>query len=411
LLFVRYIPRFRTIAVVPPDMNSEEQSEGVLYRDAGQRAAALKNVSRAVVKVGTRLLTDTDDLSKGGRAEQLVRAIAGLRARGLDVILVSSGAIGAGMSVLGTAKRPSSLPQLQAHAAVGQSRLMYLYETACAMHGFHCAQLLLTASDVQDRERHLNVTSCLDALLAKGVLPVINENDSVSVDEIRFGDNDILAALVATMLRSDLTILLTTVDGMYESGPDGTPGRRLSVVSRLTPAVQAMAEGTDGNRFSVGGMKSKLRAAELVTRAGENLWIADGADFQVLDDLFAGADVGTLFTADKGPRMKARKRFLAFFSEPGGDLVVDSGAARALARQGRSLLPSGIAAVQGRFERGDTVRILSAAGVEIGKGVCNYSSDEVLRIKGRKSTEVSGILDCEAYYEEVVHRNYLALTG
>ena len=382
-----------------------------IYSDTGQRAEALENVRKVVLKVGTRLLTDMGDVSKAQRVQQLIDAVTRLRERGLDVILVSSGAIGAGMSVLGTATRPSALPQLQAHAAVGQSRLMYLYETACLEHGFHCAQLLLTAADVQDRERHLNVTSCLDALLATGVLPVINENDSVSVDEIKFGDNDILAALVAAMLRADLTVILTTVDGMCELGESGRAARRISVVPTITPKITAMAGGTDGNALSIGGMASKLRAAELVTKAGENLWIADGRDFGNLTAVFAGADTGTLFTAAKDKRMRARKRFLAFFSEPAGDVVVDEGAARALAEHGRSLLPSGILRIEGRFRRGDTVRIRSVAGAEIARGVCNYSDKEVAQIRGRKSAEIRDILGYDAYYEEVVHRNCLVLTA
>ncbi len=381
-----------------------------VYKDTGQRARALTNIGRIVVKVGTRLLTDMDSVSKAERVEQLVHAVAGLRQRGLDVILVSSGAIGAGMSVLGTSKRPTALSMLQAHAAVGQSRLMYLYEMACVKHGFHCAQLLLTAADVQDRERHLNVTSCLDALLAKGLLPVINENDTVSVDEIRFGDNDILAALVATMLRADLTILLTTVDGMYECDENGSFSRRLSVVPKVTKALHAMAGGTDGNRFSVGGMTSKLRAAELVCKAGENLWIADGRDFSTLSQILDGADVGTLFPAPKGEKMKAKKCFLAFFSEPNGELIVDCGAAHALLENGGSLLPSGIVEVRGDFRRGDTVRVLDPDCAEIARGVSNYNSDEVMRFKGARSAEIGRILGYEACNEVVVHRDYLVLT-
>ncbi|OGV83677.1 MAG: glutamate 5-kinase [Lentisphaerae bacterium RIFOXYB12_FULL_65_16] len=378
------------------------------YQDTGERARILKNCRRIVIKVGTQLLTGLGAVSEADRIDKLVGALTRVRGRELDVILVSSGAIGAGMAVLGTSRRPTSLPLLQAHAAVGQSRLMYHYETACANHGFHCAQLLLTAADVQHRERHLNVTSCLDALLCKGVLPVINENDSVSVDEIRFGDNDILAALVATMAHADLTVILTKVDGMHERGGSNT-GRRLSVIPKLTDAVRGMAGGTDGNPLSVGGMTSKLRAAELLMKAGENLWIADGRDFGVLDRILAGEDIGTLFLAASS-KMASHKRFLAFFSGPAGELVVDPGAATAVAEKGRSLLPSGIVEVRGSFERGDTVRILDLRGVEIAKGVTNYGAVDATRIRGAKSHDVGRILGTAACYEEVVHRNYLVLT-
>ena len=380
------------------------------YEDSGQRAVALRSVTKVVIKIGTRLLTDVDGVSKAERVRDLVRALAGLRRRGLDVILVSSGAIGAGMSVLGTPQRPHTLALLQAHAAVGQSRLMSLYESACAEMGFHCAQLLLTAADVQDRDRHLNVASCLGALLSKGVLPIINENDAVSVAEIKFGDNDILAALAATMLRADLSVLLTTVDGMWERREDGFT-RRLSVVRECTPELAIMAAGPDGNRFSVGGMRSKLRAAEIVTQAGEPLWVADGRDFGVLEHVFAGADVGTLFLAPKRPRMRGHKRFLAFFSAPVGAVIVDAGAEKALTAGGRSLLASGVVGVRGSFARADTLRILNSADNEIGRGITNYSDAEVTAIRGCQSHEIGAILNCDAYDAEVIHRDYLVLTG
>jgi glutamate 5-kinase len=216
--------------------------------------------------------------------------------------------------------------------------------------------------------------------------------------------------MVASMLRADLTVLLTTVNGMCECSADGVLGRRLSVVDALTPELHRMAGGTDGNRFSVGGMRTKLRAAELVTRAGEHLWIADGSDFSVLDQVFSGADVGSLFPASSPVRMKARKRFLAFFSEPTGRIVVDAGAEDALCRQGRSLLPGGVVAVEGGFARGDTVCIVNADGCELGRGVTNYSQTEVARIRGAQSSQISEILGEDVCFEEVVHRNYLVLT-
>lgn len=379
------------------------------YADQGERTRVLKDVRRVVLKVGTRLLTDMPDVPKAERVTQLVDAIAALHDRGYEVILVSSGAIGAGMTVLQTPKRPHSLPQLQAHAAVGQSRLMYLYETAAARHGFHCAQLLLTAADVKDRVRHLNVVNCLDALLAAGVLPVVNENDSVSVEEIRFGDNDALAALVASMIRADLTVLLTSVDGMHERTDRGW-GRRMSVVPGITTAIRQMAGGTDGNRFSTGGMQSKLQAVEIVTRAGEPAVIADGRDFATLAGVFDGRDCGTLFLPTASQRMRARKRYLAFFSKTKGDILVDAGAESALTQKGRSLLPSGIVAVRETFERGDTVRILSVEGIEIARGESNYGSAEVDAIKGCKSQTVRDILGYEGY-DAVVHRDAMVLTG
>ena len=387
-----------------------DQAMHYSYDDTGERQAVLRQLTRVVIKVGTRLLTDIDDQSKTERVEQLVAALARLRERGLDVVLVSSGAIGAGMAVLGTEQRPTALAELQAHAAVGQCRLMSLYETACVKHGFHCAQLLLTAADVQSRGRHVNVMSCASDLLARGVLPIVNENDSVSVEEIRFGDNDVLAALVATMIRADLTVLLTTVNGMHD-GNQAVPPQRLSVVNQVSEEIKEMASGTDGNRFSVGGMITKLRAAELVTRAGEGLWIADGTDFSILDRIIAGEDVGTLFPAGSDTRMRSHKRYLAFFAEHRGDLIIDAGAEKAVVEQGRSLLPSGITQIIGDFVRGDTIRILNTDGVELGRGVTNYSSENVALIKGRKSGDIRAILGYDACDDVVVHRSYLVLTS
>jgi glutamate 5-kinase len=287
---------------------------------------------------------------------------------------------------------------------------MYLYESACVLHDFHCGQLLLTAADLQDRERQLNVANCIQALLAKGILPVINENDSVSVDEIRFGDNDVLAALTAAMVRADLTVLLTSVDGLRVREAEGF-GHRISVVEHLSDGVWAMAGDTDGNPFSTGGMRSKLRAADVVNRAGEPLWIADGSDFSALRQVFAGADIGTLFTATvTNGRMRSRKRFLAFFSEPAGDVEVDAGAARALRFAGKSLLPSGVRDVRGVFSRGDTVRILDNTGQELGRGVTNYASSELQRIRGCQTADIRRILGHDAY-PEVAHRDFLVITA
>jgi glutamate 5-kinase len=380
------------------------------YKDEGERARVMQGVRRLVVKVGTRLLADMPGVSAAQRIQELVDQIAILRQRGLEVILVSSGAIGAGMGALNTTRRPTLIPALQAHAAVGQCRLMYLYETACAKHGFVCGQLLLTAEDVRRRERNLNISCCLDELLTRGVLPVINENDSVSVHEIKFGDNDTLAALVGTMTCTPITVLLTTIDGMRERTETGL-GERLSVIHRLTPRLRAMAGGTDGNKFSVGGMATKLGAADLVTKAGEALWIADGHDFSVLSRIADGADTGTLFLPPANTqRMPSHKRFLAFCATPAGDLVLDAGAARAIHEQGRSLLPSGVREVRGAFKAGSTVRLLGPDGTEIARGICNFSQPELDHIKGHHSNEVAALLGHEGY-EEVVHRNRLVLTA
>lgn len=391
------------------DNNSRTISEVYAYQDSGERRKVVSNTYKVVVKVGTKLLTGDKHASKAERIQQLVEAVAALRERGMDVILVSSGAIGAGMTVLGTGKRPRQLPHLQSFAAVGQCRLMYLYETACEKFGWHSAQILLTEADVKSKERHLNVTSCLNALLAKGVLPVINENDSVSVDEIKFGDNDTLAAMVAVMVKADLTILLTTVDGLQEF-KDGRLGKRLSVVRELSPEIRNMARDTADPNFSVGGMSSKVQAADSVMRAGEALWIANGENFDIVNSIIACEDVGTVFVPRTATPMRGQQRYLAFFSGCEGDIVVDRGAARALQKEGRSLLPKGITGLKGDFQRGDTVRIITDKSIEIARGTSNYDAGEVGKIKGAHSKDLPSILGRSAVDNTVVHRDRMVIT-
>ena len=380
-----------------------------LYQDNGQRGQFLSGVKRVVLKVGTQLLMKVPGTTEAQRVTELVAQIAALRARGLEVILVTSGAIGLAVKALGLTKRPGEIPALQALAGFGQCRLMSLYGTACDIYGFQCGQLLLTAADVRERERNLNVSNCLREMLKMGVLPIINENDSVAVEEIKFGDNDTLASLVATMVGAELTILLTTIDGMRERNADGGLGQRLSVVSTVTPKIKDMAGGTDGNAFSTGGMITKVLAGERILKSGAAMWIVDGTDFGVLPQLFSGADIGTLFKAKDTARMDSHKRFLAFFSKTTGELVVDAGAERALCEGGKSLLPGGICEVRGEFKRGATVCVLNPAGDEIARGLTNYGSAELAKIRGRKSAEIPAILGAEAY-DEAIHRDHLVLT-
>lgn len=379
--------------------------------DSGERRDWLPEVKRVVIKVGTQLLRATAKQDSDQRIAALIDEIALLRQAGREVILVSSGAVGFGMATLGTVARPRTIAGLQAHAAVGQCHLMSCYEKACERLGFHCAQLLLTAADLHDLERNRHVTQCLHALLEAGVLPVVNENDSVCVDEIKVGDNDTLAAYVATMLRADLTILLTTVEAMHETSPESSElGQRISVVHEITPALLRMAQGTDGNPYSVGGMATKLRAAQIVSTSGEAMIIAGGKDFGRLGQIFRGEDVGTLFLPGRRSRMRDRQRFLAFFSEPTGDLILDAGAEQALCRQHRSLLAGGLLGITGQFHRGDTVRLLNAERRELGRGIVNFAFDEVARICGAKSDELPRRLGREVESPEVVHKDYLVLT-
>ncbi len=357
------------------------------------RSEIIGGAKRIVLKVGTRLLTDT------GRIGDIVSQIAFLKNSGRQVILVSSGAVGLGMRTLEMKRRPSELSDIQALAAIGQSKLMSLYEKECARHRFHCAQILLGADDLNNRGRHLNIMNCLNALLKRNVLPVINENDTVSVDELKFGDNDRLAALIAVMLKADLTIILTTVEGLMTKL--GAGGALVPLVRKIDQKLRMMASGTDDSNSSVGGMASKIRAAEIVSKAGEPLIVADGRAPEIIQKIFSSEERGTLFLPSAS-QMTSRKRWFGFFSKSKGRIFVDDGAAHALAERGKSLLPSGIKSVDGDFQTGDTVDICSQDGSVLAKGLSNYHACEIRRIAGRKSSELKAILghDCD---DEAVH--------
>ena len=363
------------------------------------RKKLIRNCHRIVVKAGTRLLTDPESLPV------LIGQIKTIRDAGKQVILVSSGAVGIGMKILKLKKRPRRLSEVQALAALGQGKLMAMYEAECEKLGFRCAQILLTADDLRSRERHLNALNCIETLLSQDILPIINENDPVSVDELKFGDNDILASLLASMTRADLTIILTTVDGLKKPNEDGTLGDRISVVRGITDTQRAMATGTDDGNMSIGGMSSKLKAADTLNSAGEALWLASGRDSDILGRIFNGEDVGTIFLpANAKKKMESKKRWLSTFSRSKGKLVIDDGAVAALRKKGCSLLASGIFAVNGESERGDVLEIVSGSNTLIAKGLTNFSAAECRLLMGHKSSENHLILRYDAD-DEVIHRN------
>jgi glutamate 5-kinase len=338
------------------------------------RSKLLKDVSRLVVKVGTGVLTDSRKQPDPAQMEQLVAQIAEQRKAGREVVLVSSGAVGAGMGALGYARRPQELSELQACAAVGQSRLMATYEKLFGAHGLAVAQILLTHDDLEHHERHLNARNTLVTLLRLGVIPIINENDVVSFTELKFGDNDKLSALVATLLPADLLVILTTVDGVIENfGKAGA--KTIPVLERIDTAVEAMAGGTT-SETAVGGMSSKIQAAKIVVRSGIPLVIASGRKKGMLARLLAGENEGTLFVP-RPTKLQGRKRWIAFFHHPKGTLFVDNGARKALRDGGKSLLPPGITRCLGEFEAGEVVRICDADGTEIARGLAGYNSAEI----------------------------------
>lgn len=367
--------------------------------DIISRKKIIAECDNIVIKVGTRLLTEPECIPL------LIRSIAQLRRRGYRIILVSSGAVGIGMKQLGLTKRPSKLSQIQALAAIGQNKLMSIYDDACRKHNFKSAQLLLTSRDM--KERHLNILNCIHALWSNNVLPIVNENDSVSVDALTFGDNDFLAAMLGTITRSPLTVILTTECGLRKRNADGSLGERISTVKAIDETMKASATGTDDSQFSIGGMISKLNAAEIVNAAGEYLWIADGRNDSTLLDIIAGKDIGTLFVPSK-KRMSSKKRWLSFLTEAIGQIIVDDGAVKALCDNGTSLLPSGVIAIQGNFDRGATVDICDYNGQPFARGLINFSAKEANIIKGHQSFEIANLLNHDAD-DEIIHRNNLVV--
>ena len=338
------------------------------------RRELLKDISRLVVKLGTGVLTDSRKQPDPAQLEQLVAQVAEQRKAGREVVIVTSGAVGAGMGVLGYEKRPGELAELQACAAVGQPRLMAVYEKLFAAHGLCVAQVLLTHDDLEHHERHLNARNTLVTLLSRGVVPIINENDAVSFTEIKFGDNDKLSALVASLLPADLLIILTTVDGVIENFGKANP-RTISVIETIDDAIEKMAGGTD-SATAVGGMASKIQAAKIVVRSGIPLVIASGKKKQMLARVLAGEDEGTLFIAQP-TRLQGRKRWIAFFHHPKGALFVDDGAKTALREAGKSLLPPGVARCEGEFVAGDLVRICDLNGTEFARGIAKFGAEEI----------------------------------
>jgi glutamate 5-kinase len=334
----------------------------------------LKSATRLVVKLGTGVLTDSRKLIDPDQLEQLVAQMAALRKSGKEIVLVTSGAVGAGMGALGYAARPTDLAEKQACAAVGQSRLMAAYDKLFAVHGLVVAQVLLTHEDLEHHERHLNARNTLVTLLQRGVIPIINENDAVSFTEIKFGDNDKLSALVASLLPADLLVILTTVDGVIENFGSKN-ARLLPVIEHISPTVEKMAGGTT-SETAVGGMKSKIDAAKIVIRSGIPLVIASGKKKNALVRVANGEDEGTLFVAPS-TKMQGRKRWIAFFHHPKGTLFVDNGAKKALRENGKSLLPPGVSRCEGEFSANDVVRICDLDGMEFARGIARFGAREI----------------------------------
>ncbi len=374
---------------------------------ADLRREFVRRAKRVVVKIGSRVLSSERGLH-ARRIGRLVRELAALHDQDKKLVVVSSGAIASGLSRLGLAKRPRDLPQEQALAAVGQIRLMALYENCFGGHGKHVAQVLLTHEDLANRKRYLNAKHTLKTLLDWNIIPIVNENDTVAVEEVKFGDNDHLSALVATLMEMDLLVILSDVDGVFDHDPRSKPDARLMpVIDNLAAAKQA-ARDTAPSELGRGGMFSKLCAAEQASQAGIPTVIANGREREVLAGLFDGSrESGTLVLPEQN-RLASRKHWILHNLKPSGEVIVDNGALAAVTAKGKSLLPSGVRAIKGSFGAGECVRCVDDSGREFARGLVNYSAQELQQIKGSHSGKIESILGYKAY-DEIIHRDDLVL--
>ncbi len=371
------------------------------------RKPFLSNIKRVVIKVGSFILASPDHTLNTEMIRNLVSQVAALKDKGMEIIIVSSGAIAAGIRQLGLPSVPQSMPKKQAAAAVGQSILIWEYERNFQEAGHQVAQVLLTHDDLANRHRFLNAKNTLGELLSFGVIPIINENDTVSVDEIKMGDNDLLSATVATMAQAQLLIVVSDVEGLYTGDPTMDEGARLlSEVEDITPEIE-QAAGLPTSDVGSGGMATKVQAAKSAGLMGIPTIIVSGRQPNVIRRALEGDKVGTFFLPDKD-RLAARKHWLRYTLKPKGSITVDEGAMQAITKRGKSLLPSGIVKVEGRFEYGDAVSLQGLNGKEIGRGLSNYTLDELRKIQGHHTKDIEALLGYK-YYDEVVHRDNLVL--
>jgi len=371
------------------------------------RKEILGSVKRVVIKVGSSVLTAGGDELKKEVFRDLSKSISMLKGEGYEMVIVSSGAIVAGRKDLGGIDKPRSIPQKQASAAIGQARLMWHYEGCFNKYQQKTAQVLLTHDDLSDRQRFLNARNTLFTLFQCGITPIINENDSVVVDEIKFGDNDILSALVANLVDADLLLILTDKDGLFEKDPQRYRSATLiKVVEEINSEIEELAKGST-SRMGTGGMVSKVDAAKKASIFGVPTIIVNGKIKGIITKVFRGEEVGTLFLPRKS-KLSSRKHWIAFNLKPRGTLVIDDGAKKAIVEGGKSLLPSGLVEVDGCFNFGDAVKCIDTKGLEFARGLVNYKSEEVMKLKGVHSREIEKILGYK-YYDELIHRDDLVV--
>ncbi len=373
----------------------------------GNARQRLQEAQRIVVKVGTSTLTHETGKLNLNRIDKLIREIADLKNQGKEMILVSSGAIAAGLGKLGWDKKPDSIPEKQAVAAIGQGVLMHIYEKLFAEYGQVMGQVLLTKENSVQHHQYIHSRNSLLAQLSLGAIPVINENDAVAVDEIKIGDNDNLSAMVATLVDADALIILSDIEGLYTANPSTHPEAELiSEIPEITPAVEAIAGGA-GSKLGTGGMMTKIQAAQIAMSAGVTMVIASGSREGVLREILTGQNVGTVFPARES-HLRVRKSWLAFGKRLAGEIVVDAGCAAAMRDKGSSLLPAGVVACAGDFAAGSTVRVLTETQQEIARGIVNFDMSMLSRVMGHKSDEITRLVG-ENIPEEVIHRDNMVL--
>ena len=371
------------------------------------RQETLTHVKKILIKVGSAVLTGPDGLDIK-IIDSLVQEMSNLVRQGYSVVLVTSGAIVSGKQRMNITGKLKSMPEKQAAAAIGQGRLMRVYSKSFEKNGLCVAQILLTLSDVTDRQRYLNIRNTLSTLTEWGAIPIINENDTVAVDEIKFGENDNLAAMIANVIEADLFINLTSIDGLYDSNPaQFKKAKLIPLVSEFTEEIEAAAT-VDTSSAGTGGMKSKVLAAKKVTAIGIPCIIAPGKKKKVLTDIMAGKEIGTLFLP-MADRLNSKKYWIAFTLRPRGKLIIDDGAKKALLEKGKSLLPSGVIDVEGDFDLGDPVSCVGLEGTILARGLVNFSSVEINKIKGLKTAQISQVLGHKDY-DEVIHRDNMVIT-
>lgn len=366
----------------------------------------MSTVRRVVLKIGTSVLVDKDNRISKARAEDFARQIKAVKDRAIEVIIVSSGAVGCGMETIGLKRKPKEVAKKQALASIGQIVLMHMYMDAFAKVGLTASQILLTHEDIKSRSRCINLMNTFDTLLSMGIVPVVNENDTLSFKEIMFGDNDNLSALIAQITSADLLILLSDVEGLFEKDPKQHPdARMIKTVRKIDDRIESLAQGTT-NEKSVGGMKSKLEAAKKAGKYGIPTRLVKGDVEDVVPRVLAGEDIGTLFKATK--KLTRKQCWIAFAFKAKGKVFIDDGAQNALLTKGKSLLPSGIVKLEGDFARGDCIEVADLKSNLIARGIANYSSTDIGKIQGSKSVEIERKLGYK-YTEEVVHRDNMVI--